>query len=743
MSKLTATQVIAQGSYLEPDFEPSSLTVSQLLGVLSHHAVKYPTPYSKPKLVQVFNDEIKANSAKLKRQRLKHESSIASDDGITDGVTGKPISVDSRPAAARRTSRRLSRAPAQDSEPEPHPDPPKRRRSSAQPTFGAPSKPINTQPTLAEESEPEEEDLPVRKVVKTKKNASTAGASSRRVSHAEDSGWEDNNIFQSGAESSSPARPSPVRPKSRRPSVRNSPQTSPPSSPNRIFPTGDRLPQSRFEPHLPLLPTPRSPFTVQPKEPDVAPSEDDPLFVQEEDVKEYIVDEAEAQEAFATTDNLSEGGGSEQALVEDTSLPWILRVFIWLSITGALFVAGSYKMESAPIGYCDAGSDTNSVLEDLRASRQAIELCNTENRTTLRDGDDTPCPLPTFIPALHPDTCTPCPEHATCTRETVTCDTGYILRPHPLFFFLPPVPSPTNVDLSTSSPPNELAWKLISELTNGLPGLGSVGLPPSCVEDPKRKRHIGALGKAVERILADKRGEILCAGGDTTSVSEAEGGEAKKWGMELDELRSAMRSMTAAHLLHTFDDMFNEAIQQLLQWGGIILGENSSGDRYIAHKTPHLTLSCTAIVKSRGIWRAWRLTLLGMVISAIAVSALRARNARNKEEMKRVAELVPVALKTVRDAEMAHYTDPITSPQPFVSSVQLRDLLLPHESLAVRDSLWIKVARIVEANTNVRANLEEGNGGNEMRVWRWVGGGSGGQKQLAPDAEKTEDLDGL
>ncbi len=306
-----------------------------------------------------------------------------------------------------------------------------------------------------------------------------------------------------------------------------------------------------------MLPT-RSPFTTQPKQPDVPPSENDPLFVQEEDSKEHIVEEVEAQEDFGMTDNLSEGAGYELVEVDDdednlglvpisqaTSLPWILRVLIWLSITGALFVTGNYKMESAPIGYCDAGSVTNSVLEDLRVSRQAIELCNTENRTTLRDGDDTPCPLPIFIPALHPDTCTPCPEHATCTRETVTCDTGYILRPHPLFFFLPPVPSPTNVNLSTSSPPNELAWKLISEATNGLPGLGSVGLPPRCVEDPKRKRHIGALGKAVERILADKRGEILCAGGDTTSVSDAEGGDAKKWGMELDELRSTMRGMTA------------------------------------------------------------------------------------------------------------------------------------------------------------------------------------------------------
>ncbi len=90
-TRLTTTQVIEQGRYLDPDFEASSLTVSQLMGVLLHHHVKFPTPYSKPKLVQIFNEEIKSKLSPLKRQRLKQESSIASDYGITDGVTGQPL----------------------------------------------------------------------------------------------------------------------------------------------------------------------------------------------------------------------------------------------------------------------------------------------------------------------------------------------------------------------------------------------------------------------------------------------------------------------------------------------------------------------------------------------------------------------------------------------------------------------------------------------------------------------------
>lgn len=90
-SKLTSAQIITLGEYLEPDFNPASLTVSQLLGILGYHNVTYPTPYSKPKLVQRFEEEIQAKATRLKKDRLKKANSIASDDGITDGLTGKPL----------------------------------------------------------------------------------------------------------------------------------------------------------------------------------------------------------------------------------------------------------------------------------------------------------------------------------------------------------------------------------------------------------------------------------------------------------------------------------------------------------------------------------------------------------------------------------------------------------------------------------------------------------------------------
>ncbi len=207
MSRLTSAQVISLGEYLEPDFDPSTLTVSQLLGVLGFHNIRYPTPYTKGKLVQLFNDEIKPRASKFKRERTKNENSMASDDGIMDGITGEPLngktkvlvkcfeplrwisitvgrsyatvfatlvgSVHSnRSTNASRTCvlylifrfnvPKLTTFSIQ----------PKRRRSSAQPALGGMSRRkavAPTEVTLVEESEPEEEDLPVKKVGRTKK----------------------------------------------------------------------------------------------------------------------------------------------------------------------------------------------------------------------------------------------------------------------------------------------------------------------------------------------------------------------------------------------------------------------------------------------------------------------------------------------------------------------------------------------------------------------------------------------
>ena len=121
-------------------------------------------------------------------------------------------------------------------------------------------------------------------------------------------------------------------------------------------------------------------------------------------------------------------------------------------------------------------------------------------------------------------------------------------------------------------------------------------------------------------------------------------------------------------------------------------------------------------------------------MAVLSMYILRRRRAQARTEDKRVAELVQLALATLRNQEIAHHTDPVTAPAPYLSSLQLRDLVLQDEhSVAARARLWKRVERVVESNTNVRANLEEVPGGDELRVWRWVGG-SGRRKAVEYDS---------
>lgn len=152
------------------------------------------------------------------------------------------------------------------------------------------------------------------------------------------------------------------------------------------------------------------------------------------------------------------------------------------------------------------------------------------------------------------------------------------------------------------------------------------------------------------------------------------------------------------------------------------MGGDREGKSYLAHKKAELTFKCALTVKFRETWEEWRATVFTIVGLVLSIWAIRARKAHRLVENKRVAELVQIVLDNLRQQEMEHYTDPVRTPQPYLSSLQLRDHILQDEhSISHRRRIWDQVERVVEGNANVRVNLEEVGSGDELRVWRWVG----------------------
>ena len=364
--------------------------------------------------------------------------------------------------------------------------------------------------------------------------------------------------------------------------------SSPPRPSYIVEDLGHSPPQSNFEPELPPIVS-RETRNVISKAPksvrrsvgarlhlkedesgddelnviDVDPSDADRVTDVFRRLEEQVYDEEQSvnfddeddDQVAAVSRRISEGGKPlALSAPEPKRTPFVLRLIYALIGVAVSVVIFNFKNESAAIGYCDTGSNTNDALEALKSRWNAIEECNRENRTLLYPPSllkgtgrlNEECPPPLLIPLLYPATCTPCPEHASCTQHSVSCNTGYLLRSHPLLFFLPtPLSSLSNVSLvplkiSTLS---ELSSKVIAEVTDGIPGLGPVAFPPRCLEDPMRKRNIGAMGRAMEKMLAQEKGRRLCLGlTKGKAIPAADGGEAKKWGIDVGTLREVLKN---------------------------------------------------------------------------------------------------------------------------------------------------------------------------------------------------------
>ena len=89
---ITADDIINCGEYLNEGFNPNSLTISFLWGILHHHRVElHKRSCKKADLVTLFSNAIAAESKKWKQEWKKNKCQPPSAGGIVNGITGVPI----------------------------------------------------------------------------------------------------------------------------------------------------------------------------------------------------------------------------------------------------------------------------------------------------------------------------------------------------------------------------------------------------------------------------------------------------------------------------------------------------------------------------------------------------------------------------------------------------------------------------------------------------------------------------
>ncbi|KAG8960307.1 inner nuclear membrane protein enriched at telomere/subtelomere region [Tulasnella sp. 419] len=768
---LTTAEIIEMGEYLEPNFNPMALTMPQIQGILINHKISYPPHHNKAKLVQIFNEEFKPRAAEFRRERDAALKKSPSGKGIVDGVTGHAVNSHLNPDV-RRSTRRSSRTPEVTSLLQGS-----TRRSSAGPssstaTRGTLKNSAAAQPALAEESE--EEVVPKAATRKTK---TTTG---RKSEGENDSAWDtDNNIFQSEPDTPPPER---VRAKSKRVKKAESPPVTSPLDTHTSRTTRRQDPRekpttrfssspSRKPAHIPSFPSitqydpPQHKIKTvadwehveAPKEvleydeedaqEDVQEQPEQPVPEHEEflvplnDTEEYVQEFVQEPHTPERSPSLGEESDDHNARVSNriakvgakrsslsrrpgkqlpSSSPSMItaigRTTRWLvtllTLMSAITTLVWYKIDSAYIGYCDAGSNTNLRMPQLQANRsirqQAAHKCRAEFNITSPSFCE---PFPLVSP-FEANTCTPCPKRAVCTPDSVTCQSSFIMKPH----FASKIP-------------------FASAIFNGMPGFGSVAFPPECVEDLERARRIGGLVRGVEDHLATERARRICAG--VKALPPGQGGEGKAFGYEQDALKASVLKVVKD--VPNPEDLYDRALVELAKLALISSDEDENGDVYYTASRSNFNLMCKIQIGLKETWDAWKGRIFALVLCILGFIMTRRKLANDALEARKVAELVQEALESLQEQEMAYHVDPVLTPEPYIAPAHLRDLILRHEhSPAVRQKLWVKVQKIVEGNSNVRANLEEVKG-EDTRVWRWVGSsGTPRSKRRVSFAATTE-----
>ena len=385
--------------YLSASFDPSSLTVPKLRGILMSHDIPYPASAKKPQLIDIFTQQLIPKSRRIlaARSRTRRTSKGITDipssqEGTVNGDEDDNVSLMPPPPTPGRGKRREKSA-NDDTE-----SSSRRRVSSGRKSSTKHARPSDT------ETDPELE--PKRPLVrKTRKSEVTPTV---KVEDADDrpvrpslneSPFSHENPFQSG---SSPLLPGESRRRSAGTSVDRGKSTSRRRKTEGV--SSSEVSRIKQEDGV-VVPTSKT-FEVpvaklkRPK-PEAQVEQDDGVEAGEDFTPEEQLELVRARAANGDLDILPPR--KKKRIQKSSSVP---RSAPWVVIMTLLSgYALWFRQEKLQVGYCGIGRSPDA-LSNMK--------------------------IPEWASALQP-TCEPCPQHAYCYEGMETrCEQDFVLKPHPL-----------------------------------------------------------------------------------------------------------------------------------------------------------------------------------------------------------------------------------------------------------------------------------------------------------------------
>ncbi|KAK0252458.1 hypothetical protein B0A54_05714 [Friedmanniomyces endolithicus] len=373
-------------AYLEPGFDPGSLTMPRLRSVLVAHNVNYPSSAKKSQLVDIFNESVlpQARSIRTANARVKRTSRGIEDVPKSQATTESEEEEEEirPPPATTRSSRRTTRART-DELPDVAPTPRSSRHSTAPPD----ETPRRASSKHARPADVQEEPETARRVSKKVRPSATV------VKDDEGEGgspFSAENVFQSGSS------PPPLVPRSRDTERRRTTATTNRDVERRR--SHDRRRQSenvrpvRDQTDGAVVPTRKTfdmPAARLKQQEEMEPTEE---FTPDEH-QELI--HIEQRGALVPTTRRNKRPSS--------STVKLAPLAILTALLGGLGTV--WRQEKIEVGYCGVG-------------RPTMELAGT--------------PIPDWADFMRPQ-CEPCPPHAYCGEKLETvCEQDFVLTSHPL-----------------------------------------------------------------------------------------------------------------------------------------------------------------------------------------------------------------------------------------------------------------------------------------------------------------------
>lgn len=368
-----------------------------------------------------------------------------------------------------------------------------------------------------------------------------------------------------------------------------------------------------------------------------------------------------------------------------------------------------FTSESKAIGFCDTSKSSNALLDGRAADRAERYLRN-------RAEGKSEAIARLHFPTVMQPSCTLCPAHALCSQgELKRCEsTDYILH-YPMLRHVPLV-------------------------RNMLP-LWSIA--PSCDPDEERLLLAADLAEEIENRLRTWKADVYCnrQRARLGPRDEPDWGQEGVYALPLSDMYHDLKTAADRGIVlrgqspDFFRELWDLAMTDLEASGRV----QQRSSRLLAMRGPAgVGLSCRIRLATASIWRRLRFWLTAILMVGLAVQWLRSRLRGTSEMQRKAKDLVDVTLDRLQSAKQRHVNSlagtgsasPSATAEPYLSTAQLRDLVLRHEGKApLRKALWARVSKVVEANTNVRTRQAKVHG-EWARVWEWVGPLDGPDREM-------------